>query len=216
MDRHEIWPLSDLCVRTPRLTLRPVEGEVAFALADLAAEGVHDPAVMPFFEPWTDQPEPELQRGVIRYNLRTLAEMRPGSWRLPLAVFCNGELTGMQEMKTRDFTLTRQFETGSWLGRRFHGRGIGKEMRAAVLHLGFAGFGACRAHTDAYADNAASLGITRSLGYEPNGRAWGKRRGELAEYHLFTMDRAHWETIRRDDITIEGLGPGLLGFLGLA
>jgi RimJ/RimL family protein N-acetyltransferase len=216
MDRAEIWPLSALRVHTPRLTLRPVDPDLVFALADLAAEGVHDPAVMPFFEPWTDQPQPELQRGVIRYNLRTLAEMEPGSWRLPLAVFAEGELTGMQEIKGHELATTGQFSTGSWLGLRFQGRGIGKEMRAAALHLGFAGFGARRANTDAYRDNAASLAVTRSLGYEPNGRAWEHRRGEAAEYRLFTMDRAHWETIRRDDITIEGLGPDLLRFLGLA
>ena len=36
----------------------------------------------------------------------------------------------------RAFRTLRTFETGSWLGREFQGRGIGKEMRAATL-IGF-------------------------------------------------------------------------------
>ena len=41
-----IWPLFDLRVTTPRLSLRYVADE-------LVAQGIHDPATMPFSEPWT-------------------------------------------------------------------------------------------------------------------------------------------------------------------
>ncbi len=43
----------------------------------------------------------------------------------------------------------RTFDTGSWVGRRFQGRGTGTEMRAAALHLMFAGLGAREATTSA-------------------------------------------------------------------
>jgi RimJ/RimL family protein N-acetyltransferase len=108
-----------------------------------------------------------------------------------------------------------QFVTGSWVGRAFQGRGIGREMRAAALHLGFAGLGATRALTDAFADNAASLAVTRSLGYRPAGRHWMTRRGEPAEQLRFVMDRADWDARRRSDIEIDGVGDDLRGFLGL-
>ena len=87
-------------------------------------------------------------------------------------------------------------------------------MRAAVLHLGFAGLGAQYAETSAFADNASSLGVTRSLGYEPNGWKLGDREGKADRQEVFVMTRGRWETIRRDDITIEGLEP-CLPLLGL-
>jgi RimJ/RimL family protein N-acetyltransferase len=216
MERLELWPLFGLTVHTPRLSMRSVDPDLAYDLADLASGGIHDPGVMPFYMPWTDRPSPELERGVLRYYFRSWAELTPDQWSVPLAVFEGDELVGMQDFKTHDFAKLRTFTTGSWLGRRFQGRGIGKEMRAAALHLGFAGFDAVRAETDAYADNGASLAVTRSLGYRPNGSRWELRRGEPAEYLRFTMDREHWQTIRRDDITIGGLGDELRSFLGLA
>ena len=57
-----IWPLASLEVRTPSVTLRYVTDDLGFALAELAAQGVHDPATMPFTRPWTDVAAPELQR----------------------------------------------------------------------------------------------------------------------------------------------------------
>ena len=60
-------------------------------------------------------------------------------------------------------------DTGSWLGRRFQGRGLGKEMRAAVLGFAFDGLGAEVAETSAFLDNLPSNGVSRALGYEENG-----------------------------------------------
>ena len=62
-----------------------------------------------------------------------------------------------------------------------------------------------QATTGAFTDNAASLGVTRSLGYEPNGRLRHQRRGEVAETLRFRMERDHWATIRRDDISLHGV-----------
>ncbi len=52
----QIWPLFDLEVVTPRIVLRYVTDELGATLATLAAKGIHDPATMPFSEPWTDVP----------------------------------------------------------------------------------------------------------------------------------------------------------------
>lgn len=210
-----IWPVTALRVRTPRLELRPVDLELALGLAELAAAGIHDPATMPFAIPWTDVAPPELQRNTVRHIFAVWSEFDARSWRLPLAVLAGGELVGLQDLRASDFPRLRLIETGSWLGRRHQGRGIGREMRAAVLHLGFAGLGARRAATCAFADNPASLAVTRALGYRPNGREWRLRRDEPAECLHFLMEREDWDAIRRDDITVEGLGPALLGFLGL-
>jgi hypothetical protein len=50
------WPLYGLRLTTPRLELRLPGLDLLDDLAAVAAEGVHDPAEMPFSLPWTDGP----------------------------------------------------------------------------------------------------------------------------------------------------------------
>ncbi|MFI5493538.1 hypothetical protein [Actinoplanes sp. NPDC051859] len=50
----EHWSLFGLRLRTPQLELRLPDLEDLAQLADVAAAGVHDPAVMPFVTAWTD------------------------------------------------------------------------------------------------------------------------------------------------------------------
>jgi RimJ/RimL family protein N-acetyltransferase len=216
MELVEIFPVFGLRVRTPRLTLRPVDPDLAYRVADLAASGIHDPATMPFLVPWTRVEPPELQRNSARHFFERMARLRPESWQLPLAVFEGDELVGIQAMEASNFAVLRQFGTGSWLARRFQGRGIGREMRAAVLHLGFAGLGAERAVTDAFADNPASLAVTRSLGYRPNGSFLVVREGRPVEQLKFLLERSAWAANRRDDIAVEGLDEDVRAFLGAA
>ena len=87
-------------------------------------------------------------------------------------------MIGQQDIDAEGFAVRKVVSTGSWLGRDHQGRGAGKEMRAAVLHLAFAGLGAERAETAAFADNPASMRVTESLGYEPNGEAVQDRTGQ--------------------------------------
>jgi RimJ/RimL family protein N-acetyltransferase len=114
-----------------------------------------------------------------------------------------------------EFPSLRQFETGSWLGRDHQGRGLGRELREATLHLGFLGLGATLATTRAFDDNAPSLGVTHSLGYSPNGSTRGVRRGQLATTLAFELAIEDWETrLRRTDISIQGVEP-CMKLLGL-
>jgi RimJ/RimL family protein N-acetyltransferase len=203
---HPYWPLFDLEVRTPRLVLRYVDDAVACDLVRVVAtEGVHDPAEMPFTIPWTDLEAPELQRQSLQYWWRCRATTSPEAWELNLAVIVDGVAAGITSIGATDFAITATFGTGSWLGRSFQRRGIGTEMRAATLHLGFAGFGAQRATTSAFADNAASLGVTRHLGYAPNGTSIGIRREEPGEQHHFVLTRDAWSPQRREDIELVGI-----------
>ncbi|MEO5725212.1 MAG: GNAT family protein [Ilumatobacteraceae bacterium] len=206
---HPIWPLFDLVVRTPRLELRYIDDAIGSELAELAAAGVHDPAFMPFALPWTDVAPPQLQINVMQWYWRCRAELTPTQWHIDLGVFVDGRLAGSTSLEAHDFAVLRTFKTGSWLGREFHGSGIGKEMRAASLHLGFAGLGATEATTAAFADNGPSLGVTASLGYTRLGTVRKLRRGQSTELLTFRMGREQWEGIRRVDFTIDGLEPCL-------
>jgi hypothetical protein len=54
-------------------------------------------------------------------------------------VLSGGVVVGSQGIGGRDFAVLREVHTGSWLGLRYQGQGIGTQMRAAVLHLAFEG-----------------------------------------------------------------------------
>src|SRR5215217_3606244 len=97
---------------------------------------------MPFMVPWTDLPPVERARSVLQWHWRMWAELTPQQWRLGFVVLRGGEVVGVQDVGATEFAVRREVATGSWVGRRHHGQGIGTEMRSAVLHLAFAGLGA--------------------------------------------------------------------------
>lgn len=202
---NDPWPLFGLEVHTPRLALRYLDDALAVEVVGVAGRGVHDPAVMPFSIPWTDLPSPQMEQEAMRFYARTRADIRPAAWNLQFAVIVDGAAIGACDLGADRFSELRQFTTGSWLGRGYQGRGLGKEMRMACLTLGFDGLGAEFALTGAWHDNAASLGVTRSLGYDEEGRRRMLRRGEPDEMIGYRMFRNHWATIRRDDITLHGV-----------
>jgi RimJ/RimL family protein N-acetyltransferase len=204
---HPYWPLFDLEVRTPRLTMRAVTDELAVELAALAAGGIHDPAFMPFGMPWTRHESPELERRSMQYFWRCRADTRPDHWEINFAVVVDGRVVGSSGLMSDDFARMRQFETGSWLGRDHQGQGIGREMRLATLTLGFVGFDAEWALTGAWHDNGPSLAVTRSLGYSEQGHRRMIRDDSAPDRMIgFEMPRARFERrLRRGDIELIGV-----------
>src|SRR5262249_10478821 len=85
---------------------------------------------------------------------------------LNLLAFHRGRVIGMQGIEAEHFAERRTVSTGSWLGRRWQGRGFGTEMRSAVLELAFSGLGAEVARSGAISGNPQSLGVSRKLGYQ--------------------------------------------------
>jgi len=216
---HPYWPLFDLRVRTPRLEIRYPTDDDLCRLTAVIDEGIHDPDTMPFLIPWTDEPPPQRQRGSFQWWWSKRAQWRPEDWTFAGAVFVDGEPVGAQDLLAKNFGPLRTVRTGSWLGRPWQGRGLGKEMRAAILHLAFEGLGATEANSEAFHDNAASLGTSRSLGYEDNGLETVLRRGTPDRMVRLRLTRADWLRRRRDDIAIDGLEAcrdqfGLPGALG--
>jgi RimJ/RimL family protein N-acetyltransferase len=199
------WPLFGVTVQTPLLTLRYPDDDDLVAVVELAARGIHPPDAMPFSIPWTDADPPLLQRQSMQFLWGTRARWTPDDWSLPMAVVVDDEIVGIQDVFAKDFRVLRAVSTGSWLGRSHQGKGIGTEMRAAILHFAFAGLGAAFAHSAAFDDNPASLGVSRHLGYEENGRQLVARRDQPAWSIGLRLTRERWESTRRRDITINGL-----------
>ena len=203
------FPLLGLRLRTPRLELRLPSPEELAALAEVAADGIHAPEVMPFLVPWTDQSPADVARGVIQHHWLKLGTWSPQDWTLALAVFHAGTVVGLQDIRARDLAVIRQVGTGSWLGQRHQRQGIGTEMRAAVLHLAFAGLGAEEAVSSAFEGNTASQAVSRKLGYEPDGLDRHLVRDALVIDHRMRLTRAAWERHRTIPVTIDGLTPCL-------
>lgn len=201
----DLWPLTMLRLRTPRLELRPPSDRDLADLARLAALGVHDPQVQPFAVAWTDVPPAERARSVLQHHWRLLAAWTPEHWGLQLVVVHEGAVVGTQGMSAHDFGVLREVGTGSWLGQGYQRRGVGTEMRAAVLQLAFAGLGAEYAISSSFIDNAASLAVSRKLGYVDDGVEQRVRRGHPATARRLRLDRRAWEAARQTRVSIEGL-----------
>jgi RimJ/RimL family protein N-acetyltransferase len=208
------WPLFDVVVRTPRIEWRlPREDEFA-ALIEVADAGVHDPETMPFFFPWTDA-EPSLRaRETAQWLWRHRANWTPDKWTFTGVTFLDGQPVGVQDLEAENFRAVRSVETGSWLGLAQQGKGLGREMRQAALHFAFAGLAAEEALSGAFEDNTASIATSRSIGYEENGEARGRRRKGSARTVRFRLSREAWQQRRRDDIEIVGLDRCLDLFVG--
>lgn len=183
------WPLRNLLLRTPRLTLAPDDDEGVHELAVLAARGVHPPEQMPFLQPWTDQPPEELLRGTLQYHWGARSRLTPSDWCINFLVRHQGEVIGQQSMSGKEFAITREVSTGSWLGMAFQRQGFGTEMRAAVLLLAFDHLGALTARSGAFSDNPASLRVSEQLGYRRDGGGVQARRGERIAKVRLALER---------------------------
>ena len=204
---EELWPLFRLRLRTGDLELRPPDDDDLAELAELTREPIHDPGLMPFFVPWTDEPEERRVRGALQWHWRSRAEWTPGDWRLELVALRDGRVIGTQGMHAHHFSVTREVETGSWVGGRFQGQGVGTAMRRAVLHLAFAGLGAEAARSGAFSDNEASIKVSTRLGYATDGTETRERRGRRSTLVRFLMTREVWEerSATWPPVSIEGL-----------
>lgn len=185
------WPIFGLRLATPRLVLTPLQDADLPETCELILAGIHDRAVMPFALPWTAGAPAEVIANALRFYWSSRASSTPDNWSVLFAVRRQGELVGMQDLRGKDFAVTRTVSTGSWLGRAHQGQGIGTEMRSAVIQFAFDHLQAIRADSGAFTDNPQSLAVSRKLGYRPDGTAVLRRRpGERAVEQRLTVDRA--------------------------
>jgi RimJ/RimL family protein N-acetyltransferase len=83
-------------------------------------------------------------------------------------------------------------------------------MRTAVLGLAFDHLGAAAAISSATVSNAASLGVSRRIGYAENGRSRiVDTSGEVVDLQNFLLTAAHWPGA---DVEVTGLEPALPWF----
>src|SRR5207244_10126936 len=119
----------------------------------------------------------------------------------------DGKPIGAQGINAEDFANAREFETGSWLGARHQGHGLGTEQRAAVLELGFRGLGAAAATSGSIVHNISSQRVSEKLGYRVTGTRTVAPRGEPVEHYDYRLERADWTCPVA--VELEGVAPAL-------
>ncbi len=207
--------LSGLRLRTPRLELT-VTGDVDMAeLYDVAMAGIHPPEEMPFGIPWTDGlGDPGRREEFFAYHLEARAAIGPAHWHLLLCVREAGRPVGVQGMEAERFAAERRVSTGSWLTASVQGRGLGTEMRAAVLELAFAHLGARVAESGAIDGNMASRRVSDKLGYLEVSRSTVAPRGVEVGHANLELTPDEWRATRSVPVEVDGAGPELLALLG--
>src|SRR4051794_22695790 len=210
------YPPLELEVTTPRLRLLGATDDRLERLVPVVHDGVVEGDELPFDDPISHyEPSPIREWRWLRAIWRARARTEAAWWRLCFVVDVDGELVGMQDVIAEDFPTYGIVTTFSWLAPQARGRGTGREMRSAILHLAFSGLGAREATSEAFIDNAASNAVSRALGYRQNGTTWATRRGAPGELQRWTLQRARWEAAPRTDIVLTGVEQ-CLPVLGLA
>lgn len=201
------YPLLDVRISTPALELHGATDERLDQLADVVRAGKTHADPAPYDDPMSFyEPDPDLRVAQwLRAIWRGRGKVDVDAWRVYLVVVVDGRPVGEQTLSGANFSTLGTVTTFSWLSADHRGRGLGREMREAVLHLAFEGLGAKEAASDAFVDNAGSNAISRRLGYQPNGTEWATRRGEPALLNRWRLTRARWEAHRRDDIRLHNV-----------
>ena len=184
------WPLFGLRITTADLLLRPMREADLGPVSDLLPEDLElDPAATRY--PIGDK---HRSRGIVTHQgyWKSFGTWRPSAWRLGFVVLAGDEIVGFQELEGNDFPLLRTVDTSSFLIPQVRGHGFGKQMRRAVLALAFGPMEAAAAITSAWHDNHASLGVSRALGYRPNGESLQAREERADVMVHLRLTRSDW------------------------
>lgn len=196
-------PLLALRITAGPVELRGITDDLLGPLADLATD-IHDADFMPFGFPWSLTPPADMPRSVAQYHWGKRASFSPAQWNADFAVFFDDELVGAQGFTTKDYLVTRGGETGSWLNRRFQGRGIGTAMRQVICAFLFDHVDAKYITSTAFTDNPSSLAVSRKCGYTDNGADRVNRLGKPAIMRRIILEPENLLRYKHD-LTVEGL-----------
>lgn len=194
-------------VTTPRLELAGASDDLLQRLEPVVRAGKAAAAPAPYDDPislYEEDPDVRVRKwlqGIWRGRGSVTSEF----WRLYFVVVVDGQPVGMQDLIGDQFNVFGTITSFSWLSIDLRRRGLGREMRQAMLHLAFEGLDAKEATTEAFLDNPGSNGVSRAAGYSENGLTWATRRGEPGLMQSWRITRADWIARRRTNIELHGV-----------
>ena len=198
------WPMLWLRLNTPHLEFRHPSDQELGQLADLAAEGIHEPDQTASPCPRSGLPPAERAFG----GAAALAAPRE----LVGGRLAPGPRSPRRRPDRRPAEPRRSRLRDRWQGQHLllarsapPGRGIGTERRATGLHLAFAGIDATKATSGAFDDNTPSLTVSRKLGYELDGIERHAVRGRATTTRRLRLSRVQWQKNQRIPVSITGL-----------
>jgi RimJ/RimL family protein N-acetyltransferase len=197
------WPLADLRLQCNSLELAAMRESDLERITEILPKDLElNPAATHF----AALDERTNRAVTVRQGYwKSVGMWSPSAWELLFVVRRAGNIIGMQALEGKDFGALRTVDTASWLVTDARGHGYGKVMREAVLHLAFNHLDAVAAITSAWEDNVGSLGVSTSLGYQPNGFSLQQRRDAVATMVHLRMSRLDWQAQPRSPVEVHGL-----------
>lgn len=212
-DMTDIFPPFGLELRCGDVTLAGTRPEHVGDLIAAAKAGVFDPSLpMPFVFDWPSLPDQDLN--MWQHCWKVWSAFTPEKWGLKLSIMVDGHAIGCQDIFNKGgFLQTRQLETGSWMGSRHQGNGIGTRIRQMAAMFCFDHLGA-EELTSGYIDgNVKSAGVSRKVGYVDNGQ---RRLASGDGYRLERLVRLTPDALVRPDEPLEVRGvEAFRRFIGL-
>lgn len=206
-----VWPLFDLRLTYNDITLRPVRETDLDELARILPDDYeHDPSASLLLG--LDLAA-NRRRLLFQNYWRNWGTWSVESWILDFCVIYQGQVVGIQALEAEDFVELRTVDSGSWLATHCRGAGVGTSMRIAILGLAFDHLEAQAAITSARSDNAASLGVSRRIGYRDNGVSASRSPSGPCQLRHMRLTRAQWqESSLGDSVVVTGLNGCALYF----
>jgi RimJ/RimL family protein N-acetyltransferase len=200
------WPLQGIRLRTADLDLQVMTEADLPTLWELLPDDVE---MNPHATTYAGLDERANRRAVLAQGYwRALGLWSPDDWALPFVVRSEGVVVGAQWLEGPDWRADRTVDSSSWLVPRARGRGLGQQMRAAVLALAFGPLRAEAAISSAVIGNAPSLGVSRALGYRETHRSVLEHSGETLQH--VRLGREAWAASGgARGVVIDGVAPAL-------
>ncbi|HET8594849.1 MAG TPA: GNAT family N-acetyltransferase, partial [Intrasporangium sp.] len=210
MTLTDVWPVRGIELRHRGLELRPMtEADLPGIVERLPDDLEMDPTLPRY---GARDAGAARAAALVQGYWRSMGGWSPQDWALPFVVRLDGEVVGAQVLEgPADYGEQRVVDSSSWLLQERRGQGLGTLMRAAVLELAFGHLGAVAAISSAYVENAASLGVSRRLGYADTHTSVLEHNGRQLQ-HL-RLERDTWrESGRGRAVTVSGVAPALPWF----
>ena len=201
-----MWPLFDLRITFNNTVLRPVRETDLNELARILPDDYeHDPSssLLLGLDLASNR-----RRLLFKNHWRNWGTWSVESWTLDFCVIYQGQVVGIQALEADHFVELRTVDSGSWLAPDYRGAGLGTSMRIAILRFAFDHLGAQAAITSARSENAASLGVSRRMGYRDNGVSTSRSPSGPCQLHHMCLTRDQWQKSSLADSVV---ATGLIG-----